>query len=481
VARRLTSLSKRAVVVVLAVHAVLLPVLYFALAAVIEKNMAEAFIDDARVQARIVADTLELDPNVSESVLVAQLDSAVLGGRIVHASVLRSDGEIMSSLMTEEDLILFDEDFEFGEHDDSIYYLALPVVTGSTMANLHLGFDESLTQSNFEEVQQSLLMLISAYLLIVVVAAILLSSALTRPLRWLQDASRTIAHGDYHKQLATDSRLREINELTQDLEQMRSNLVKVNARLQHAQRLESLGTLAGGVAHEFNNVLQPMLLYTDLAIEDLPKDSHVADNMRRVLELGHRAKGLSQQILTFSRMGDEAQFSETPLRPVVEEAVTMIRALLPATLKVRADLKSDVGLVRCDPAQIQQLIVNLCNNAYRAMAETGGHITVSLQRATVGPGLAARHPHLEVGEYAELKVADTGCGMDEETVARVFEPFFTTQGVGEGTGLGLSVVHGIVRRHDAEIMLTSEPGKGTTFRVYLPIVAERRTNIRENG
>ena len=480
-ARRLTSLSTRAVLVVLAVHAVLLPVLYFALSAVVKRNMTEAFIDDARVQARIVADTLELDPEAPESVLVAQLDSAVLGGRIVHAAVLRGDDETMSSLMTEEDLILFDEDFEFGEHADNVYYVALPIVTGNAMANLHLGFDESLTENHFEDLQRSLLLVISAYLIVVVVAAISLGTTLTRPLRWLQGASKMVAAGDYHKQLETDSGIREVSELTRDLEQMRSNLMKVNARLQHAQRLESLGTLAGGVAHEFNNVLQPMLLYTDLALEDLPDGDPMAVNMQRVLELGQRAKGLSQQILTFSRMGEDAEFSEVPLKPVVEEAVTMIRALLPATVDIRVRLASDAGLVRCDPAQIQQLIVNLCNNAFRAMKDTGGHIRILLRRVTVGPDLAARHPHLETGEYAELKVADTGCGMDAQTVARIFEPFFTTQSVGEGTGLGLSVVHGIVRRHGGEITLTSEPGKGTTFRVYLPIVAERRSKKRQDG
>jgi signal transduction histidine kinase len=468
-------------VIVLAAHAVLLPVLYFALSAVVKTNMTEAFIDDARVQARIVADTLELDPNTPDSVVVAQLDSAVLGGRIVHASVLRGDGETMSSLMTDEDLILFDEDFEFGEHADNVYYLALPIVRGNAMANLHLGFDESLTLNHFEDLQRSLLLVISAYLVVVVVAAIFLGTTLTRPLRWLQGASKMVAEGDYHKQLETDSGIREVNELTKDLEQMRSNLMKVNARLQHAQRLESLGTLAGGVAHEFNNVLQPMLLYTDLALEDLPEGDPMAANMKRVLELGQRAKGLSQQILTFSRAGEDAQFSEVPLKPVVEEAVTMIRALLPATVDIRARLDSDVGLVRCDPAQIQQLIVNLCNNAFQAMTDTGGHIGISLRRETVGPDVAARHPHLEAGEYAELAVSDTGCGMDAQTVARIFEPFFTTQSVGEGTGLGLSVVHGIVRRHDAEITLKSEPGKGTTFRVYLPIVAERRSNKRQDG
>jgi signal transduction histidine kinase len=295
-----------------------------------------------------------------------------------------------------------------------------------------------------------------------------LSATMTQPLNWLQRASRAIASGDYHKKLETDSKLLEIHDLAQDLERMRSNLVKVNARLRHAQRLESLGTLAGGVAHEFNNALQPLLLYTELALEDLPVNSPTAEKMERVLELAHRAKGLSRQILTFGRVGDEAEFERLPIRPIVEEAITMIRALLPATVDIRVDIGPNPGAIHCDPAQIQQLVVNLCNNAFQALSSAGGHIRVSLRRETVAVDKASRHPHLQASDYVVLEIADTGQGMDAETIERVYEPFFTTQDVGEGTGLGLSVVHGIVRRHGGEILLASEVGRGTEFRVYLP-------------
>jgi len=478
-AKRLTTLSSRLVLIVLLIHAVLLPALFVALSAVVKQNMADSFVDYARVQGRLLADGLELELDKPQSVLVAHLDSAILGGRIVHASMQHSDIEITSSLTTQSDLATFNEDFEFGEHDDQTYYLSLPVVSANDTALLYLGFDESLTQDNFEDVQRSIILIIVAYLLIVIVAMIYLSATMTQPLNWLQRASRAIASGDYHKKLETDSRLLEIHDLTLDLERMRSNLVKVNARLRHAQRLESLGTLAGGVAHEFNNVLQPLLLYTELALEDLPDGSPIASNMERVLELANRAKGLSKQILTFGRLGDDVELTVMPVTPVVEEAVTMIRALLPANVDLRVDIDSGIGDVRCDPAQIQQLVVNLCNNAFQALVTSDAHIGVSLMSTTVDSKQAAQHHNLHAGEYVVLDVTDTGRGMDAETVERVYEPFFTTQEVGEGTGLGLSVVHGIVRRHDGEISLNSKLGEGTSFRVYLPRVVVAGNNEHE--
>jgi signal transduction histidine kinase len=478
-ARRLTTLSSRLVLIVLLIHAVLLPVLFLALSAVVKQNMADSFIDATRIQGRLLADSLELELDKSQSILVAHLDSATLGGRIVHASLQHDGIEISSSLMTADDLDLFDEDFEFGEHDDQTYYLSLPIISATDMAVLRLGFDESLTQGNFGNVQRSIVMIIAAYVLIVVIAMVFLSATMTRPLRWLQRASRTIASGEYDRKLETDSNLLEIHNLTQDLERMRSNLVKVNARLRHAQRLKSLGTLAGGVAHEFNNVLQPLLLYTELALEDLPDGSPIASNMERVLELANRAKGLSKQILTFGRLGDDAERSVMPVMPVVEEAVTMIRALLPATVDLRLDIDPDVGDVRCDPAQIQQLVVNLCNNAFQALTTGDAHISVSLMRKMVDANQAALHPNLHEGEYVALDVTDTGRGMDAEAVERIYEPFYTTQEIGEGTGLGLSVVHGIVRRHDGEILLNSKLDEGTSFRIYLPRVVVAGNNEHE--
>lgn len=492
-ARRLATLSGRLVLIVLLIHAVLLPVLYLALETVVAKDVTGAFIDDARIQGRLIADNLELlDDAESEAALITHLDSAVLGARVVYAALEQGDGRVVSSLMTDADVTNFAEDFEFGEHQDDTYYLSLPIVAGGGMAILRLGFDESQTRGHLETVRRSIIYVLVAYLVVTLLATTYLSSAVIKPLRRLQRTSRKIASGRYDKKLKTDSGLAEIHELTLDLDQMRSNLVGVNARLkqeiseretaeaertrletrlQHAQRLESLGTLAGGVAHEFNNVLQPLLLYTDLALEDLPKDWPAASNMQRVLRLAQRAKGLSHQILTFGRQAEETPLKVQAISPIVEEAATMIRALLPATIEIRTDINSDAGSVRCDAAQIQQLVVNLCNNAFRALTTSDGHISISLRRAAVTADLAERHANLREGQYVVLKIADTGHGMDAETRERIFEPFFTTHDVGKGTGLGLSVVHGTVVRHEGEIILKSQPGKGTSFQIYLPQVS----------
>ena len=253
-------------------------------------------------------------------------------------------------------------------------------------------------------------------------------------------------------------------------EQAEAERRQLEDQVHHHQRLRSLGTLAGGVAHEFNNVLLPMVLYLELALEDLPADSPVAENLLRVQDLANRAKGLSQQILTFSRHDSNARLVETDLAPVVEEAVTMIRALLSATVELRAEINADCSPVKCIPEQIKQLLVNLCNNASRALAENTGYISVSLEEVEVSEQQLSKYPQLAVGSYVVIEVRDTGGGMDAETMERIFEPFFTTQEVGKGTGLGLSVVHGIVKRHQGEIVVESESGKGTSFRIFLPSV-----------
>ena len=493
-AGRINSVAGRLVLMLLLIHAVLMPLLFFTLERVIENNLTNAFVDDVRIYSRVFADNLEtLDPDSSQPEIVALLDSAILGGHSVYAAVVYEDEPILSSLMTESEAGQFSEDFRFGQNDDDIYFLSVPVFASGVMGLLQLGVDELPTRESVERIRQTLVYMLVVYLVIAVAAGASLSSTIVRPIRWLQHASRDITSGNYDSELRSDTTLVEIRDLSEDLEKMRSNLVGINARLQqeiaereqveaeqealekrlrHAQRLESLGTLAGGVAHEFNNVLQPVLLYTDLAIEDLPSDSPISENLKRVMRLATRAKGLSQQILTFGRQSDDWDFRVLKLGPVIEEAMTMIRALLPATVDLRGSVAPDVGQVRCDPAQIQQLLLNLCHNSFRAIRSREGYIAVSVTEVLVPKRVVGKYMNIEPGEHAVIEVMDTGEGMDAETAERVFEPFFTTQSVGKGTGLGLSVVHGIVMRHDGEIMLESTPGKGTRIRIYLPIVDE---------
>ena len=489
-ARHLNTIPGRLVLMLLLIHALLMPPLFYVISSTVERTMKDSFVDNVRNLAQIFVDRFErLGPDAAEQRIVAFLDSAILSGQGRYAAIDIGGRTLASSVMSDQDAGLFREDFAFGEHDDNVYYLSLPVSGLTEPAVLKLGYDESPIHEDFSAVRRTLIYVLTAYLLLTLFVAGLMSSTIVRPLRWLQKESRAISSGDVDRELKPDSRLEEISALADDLETMRRNLVGINERLKkeiaereqaeaerlqleqqvhHHQRLRSLGTLAGGVAHEFNNVLLPMVLYLELALEDLPADSPVAENLLRVQDLANRAKGLSQQILTFSRHDSDARLVETDLAPVVEEAVTMIRALLSATVDLRAEINAGCSPVKCIPEQIKQLLVNLCNNASRALAENTGHISVSLDEVEASEQLASKYPQLAARSYVVIEVRDTGGGMDAETMERIFEPFFTTQEVGKGTGLGLSVVHGIVKRHQGEIVVESESGKGASFRIFLP-------------
>lgn len=494
-AGKLNSLSARMVLVLLLIHTVLLPALFYGVLTVVENSQKDAFIDDTRIHARIFADFLESsDALNSDAESIKQLDSAVLSSTGVYATLVLDDRTLTSSLMVPEDVAAFNEDFAFGEHGDHVYYLSVPISRDNSTTVLRLGFDETPTTLHIKEIKRTVFFVLVAYLVISLILVLVLGMLLVRPIRRLQQVSRKIASGDYSRRLEDKSKLYEIVELAHDLESMRSSLVGVNARLQkvireretaedeqkslearlrHSQRLESIGTLAGGIAHEFNNVLAPMLLYTDLALDDIAADSVARPKLERVMDLAHRAKGLSQQILAFSSQAGEAERVAVDIAPVVEEGLSLVRALVPATVEIRTDIKSNLGLVLCDASQIQQLVVNLCSNAFRSLSTGGGHISATVDSVIVDAEFAAGQPRLSEGKYVTLSISDTGVGMDAATMERIFEPFFTTQEVGKGTGLGLSVVHGIVVKHDGEIVVSSNVGQGSTFCVYFPLIDEQ--------
>jgi len=240
---------------------------------------------------------------------------------------------------------------------------------------------------------------------------------------------------------------------------------KLAAQLRQAQKMEAIGTLAGGIAHDFNNILSIIFGYNELAM--LEKDPQ--NRLRHLEELrkgAERAKELVAQILAFSR---KAEQQKQPLQVslIIKEALKMLRASLPTTIEIRQNIASD-GLVLADPSQIHQIIMNLCTNAYHAMRKTGGTLAVSLQEVTIGEEDYG-YANLALGKYLKLEVSDTGSGIDPKIQEKIFEPYFTTKQQGEGTGLGLAVVHGIVKSHHGHITVYSEPGKGTSFHVYLPL------------
>ena len=489
-ARALNKISSRMILAVMLIHAVLLPLLSYGMLAVVRNVQEEVFIDHVRIYSRVFADLLQSNGEMpDEGRIIEMLDSAILGGRCVHAAFKQGDRRLVSSLMEADEGEAFEEDFSFGEHDDNVYYLSVPLIDGAAMAVLEFGFDEAPTLLEMENARRTIISIVLVYLLVSVVLVIFLSKVLSRPLQRLRHDSHKIASGDYTRHMSVDSNIFEIDALTKDLEHMRSTLVGINERLEgeiasreeaeaerrkaeihlrHMHRVQSIGTLAGGVAHEFNNVLLPLLLYTDLALEDLPADSPTRPNLERVLRLANRAKGLSEQILTFSRPAGEDMQLVDDMAPVLDEAVSMVRALIPANIEMKIAIERPVGPVLCNPNEVQQLVVNLCSNAYRSLLQGGGGIRVVLRACTVTDDFAAEHPRLKAGNYVCLTVADDGEGMDAETMERMFDPFFSTREVGKGTGLGLSVVHGIVTKHDGDIVVSSEVGKGTTVDVFFP-------------
>ena len=247
---------------------------------------------------------------------------------------------------------------------------------------------------------------------------------------------------------------------------------KLEIQLQQAQKMEAIGTLAGGIAHDFNNILAVILGYAELAKEDSPKESKVVKNLDKVLEGGERAKDLVQQILAFSR---HDELERIPLRPVsvVKKAIKILRPSLPTTIEINQNITAVTGLILADPTQVHQILMNLCINAFHAMEETGGKLGISLKEVTLSTEDLVYEPNVEAGTFVQLSVSDSGPGIAPDIKAKIFEPYFTTKATGKGTGMGLAIVHGIVKSYGGFISLYSEPGEGTVFHVFLPVIKRK--------
>ena len=252
---------------------------------------------------------------------------------------------------------------------------------------------------------------------------------------------------------------------------------KFESKLIQAQKMESIGTLAGGIAHDFNNILSAIIGFTELAIDKAVEGEVALEDLQEVLRAGVRAKDLVKQILTFSRQ------SEQELRPaqvniIAKEVLKLLRSSLPVTIEIRENIQSD-SLVMADPAQIHQVLMNLCTNAGHAMQEKGGILKIDLADVRLDSEFASKHPGIKPGTFLRLTLSDTGHGMPPDIMDRIFDPFFTTKEKGEGTGLGLAVVHGIVNSLKGIITAYSDPEKGTTFNIFLPVM--EREAMREKS
>ena len=243
--------------------------------------------------------------------------------------------------------------------------------------------------------------------------------------------------------------------------------LKLEQQLAQAQKMEAIGTLAGGIAHDFNNILGAIIGHTDLALMGDCVAPRVRDHLNSALRACDRAKNLVEQILTFSRKTERERVI-LDICSLLKESQKFLRASLPSTVDIRSRMETPVVLVNGDPVQIQQVILNLCTNAAHSMRDTGGILEIALREVEFDEMEARQYPGVLPGKFQMLSISDTGCGMDRETISHIFEPFFTTKNRGEGTGLGLSVAHGIVKAHGGLITAYSEPGRGSTFNIYLP-------------
>ncbi|MDR3628990.1 MAG: ATP-binding protein [Desulfocapsaceae bacterium] len=246
-----------------------------------------------------------------------------------------------------------------------------------------------------------------------------------------------------------------------------SHFRKLERELQRVQKMDALGTLAGGIAHDFNNVLAAVMGLVEMEYLGSSAGSRTRNRMEQALTACNRARDLVKQILAFSSQGGERRQSLC-IGPVVEEALQMMRATLPATITIRSDLAAGAALILGDSSQIHQVLINLCTNAAHAMRKTGGVLGIVLQEVEVRDSDVFAGPELQSGSYLRLEVSDTGEGMNQQVRERIFEPFYTTKGPGEGAGVGLSVVHGIVKGHGGKISVRSEPGKGSSFQLFFP-------------
>jgi len=498
-----TSISMRMALFAVGVHAIVLPALYYGFNIVVTRSDTDLFVQHVRTLSRNLAEELELGDALGSPQRVANLlDQAVINGDGVYAALLDNGQEIQSELNSPGVHWLGRQDFTFRFDTDQIYFIALPISRPDHTAELRLGFDERPTNEQIQSAMRRTLWVLVIYLFISLTAAVAWSHSLSRPVVQLQRTSRKIARGDYGQSLRVKTDILELHDLGSDLEYMRNELVGVNERLQmemsekvraqehrhelegrlrHRQRLETVGTLAGGIAHEFNNVLLPIVLFAEAALAESPEHTPVHQDLQEILGQAYRAKEVVEKILTFSRSAGAPKPDLIDLEPVVGEALRLFRALIPATVELRVELAGPYQPVRADAAMTIQMVMNLCTNAYQALRDRTGVIRVGLRELlepAAGDGAAPK-------AFLELFVVDSGRGIEPGTVPRIFEPFFTTRDVGEGTGLGLSVVHGIAESFGATVSVETEVGRGTTFRVRFPAVpaaaAQESSNDRMSG
>jgi signal transduction histidine kinase len=487
---------------VIAIQLVLLPALYFSLVYLIRQNNEDAFLNHVREQARFLADSLELRGGAaSDKEIIDLLDSIVLSGHGVF-SEFKGEGRYLRSTLVTDDLAkAYVEDLGLQQHDDSTYYFSVPVVLGNNTFNLRLGFDESPYLEQNAAAYRNGLIIVVIYIALLLAILPFIGRRVARPIRALQEVSRHVASGNLDEELTVSTDLVELVELAQDLNLMKSRLTGINEelkvktrereaavlqrlsleqQLRHSQRLETIGTMAGGIAHELNNILVPILLHAELALDDAKCGNCSPDDLETILSAANRAKNIVSQVLTFGRRSGGIARGPVDVASAVGEAAAFLRASKPPGIELDISLQPDCPPILGDEGLVSQLVLNLCNNAIQAIPDGQGQVSILLDSSVADEQLVSRNPALRGVRCVRLSVTDDGYGMDETTRHRIFEPFFTTRSVGAGTGLGLSVVHGIVTDMNGTIEVETETGSGSTFRVFIPAYqATKQTGLNQ--
>jgi len=483
----------------------------------LEKQAIRSIADKARsindMTAFNVSSTLLFeDKNDMQEIL----DGVKQTQDLAYLVVLNHNGEVFSAINLETalkaDYQLLASSNPITE-DRLIYRTRAPIIhKNKIIGNIFLGLFLENLQAQIEKSRGTIALVSSIIFILGVVAVFLTSTVITSPLKKMAHTIEEISGGDLSQRVTISSKdevgqlahsfnlmvenlqaysrkLEELNntleskvkERTEKLQQeinererVQEERRKLEEQLRQSQKMESIGTLAGGIAHDFNNILSAIIGYTELTLGTLPEESEARSNLKRILAASDRAKELIKHILTFSRKSEKER-KPILLNKVVDEVLKLMRSILPSTIEIRQNIPPMENPVMGNKAEIHQVVMNLCTNAGHAMRTKGGVLQIDLKEIKVEQGAMDRI-NLEPGTYQQLTVSDTGHGMTPEIMERIFEPYFTTKKE-KGTGMGLSVVHGIVKSCGGNITVYSEPGIGTTFHVFLPICQEKEVGV----